>query len=234
MKKTTIILLLLIASAFLEAQSLEEIIMKYSSAIKADRLSSVSTVRITGKTSAMGMEMPLTMIMKNPNKVKVVNVFNGREIVSVFDGEKGYSINPMTGSSKPVELKEDQLKQVQNNNIFSNELMRYYKNGKLTLAGEENVNGKTAYKLKAEIEGDKPVFLYLDKNSYLLLKTSTLVTQMGASVKIESYMYDYSETDGVIIPMKTLAKVNGMDAAMITFDKVEIDILVDDSVFSIK
>ena len=135
MKKTTIILLLLIASAFLEAQSLEEIIMKYSSAIKADRLSSVSTVRITGKTSAMGMEMPLTMIMKNPNKVKVVNVFNGREIVSVFDGEKGYSINPMTGSSKPVELKEDQLKQVQNNNIFSNELMRYYKNGKLTLAG---------------------------------------------------------------------------------------------------
>lgn len=234
MKKTTIILLLLIASAFLEAQSLEEIIMKYSSAIKADRLSSVSTVRITGKTSAMGMEMPLTMIMKNPNKVKVVNVFNGREIVSVFDGEKGYSINPMTGSSKPVELKEDQLKQVQNNNIFSNELMRYYKNGKLTLAGEENVNGKTAYKLKAEIEGGKPVFLYLDKNSYLLLKTSTLVTQMGASVKIESYMYDYSETDGVIIPMKTLAKVNGMDAAMITFDKVEIDILVDDSVFSIK
>ncbi len=234
MKKTTIILLLLIASAFLEAQSLEEIIMKYSSAIKADRLSSVSTVRITGKTSAMGMEMPLTMIMKNPNKVKVVNVFNGREIVSVFDGEKGYSINPMTGSSKPVELKEDQLKQVQNNNIFSNELMRYYKNGKLTLAGEENVNGKTAYKLKAEIEGGKPVFLYLDKNSYLLLKTSTLVTQMGASVKIESYMYDYSETDGVIIPMKTLAKVNGMDAAMITFDKVETDILVDDSVFSIK
>lgn len=234
MKKTTIILLLLTASAFLEAQSLEEIIMKYSSAIKADRLSSVSTVRITGKTSAMGMEMPLTMIMKNPNKVKVVNVFNGREIVSVFDGEKGYSINPMTGSSKPVELKEDQLKQVQNNNIFSNELMRYYKNGKLTLAGEENVNGKTAYKLKAEIEGAKPVFLYLDKNSYLLLKTSTLVTQMGASVKIESYMYDYSETDGVIIPMKTLAKVNGMDAAMITFDKVETDILVDDSVFSIK
>ncbi|MGI6339771.1 MAG: hypothetical protein ACOXZV_10415 [Bacteroidales bacterium] len=234
MKKTTIILLLLIASAFLEAQSLEEIIMKYSSAIKADRLSSVSTVRITGKTSAMGMEMPLTMIMKNPNKVKVVNVFNGREIVSVFDGEKGYSINPMTGSSKPVELKEDQLKQVQNNNIFSNELMRYYKNGKLTLAGEENVNGKTAYKLKAEIEGGKPVFLYLDKNSYLLLKTSTLVTQMGASVKTESYMYDYNETDGVIIPMKTLAKVNGMDAAMITFDKVETDILVDDSVFSIK
>ncbi len=234
MKKTTIIVLLLFASAFLKAQSLEEIITKYSSAIKADRLSSVSTVKITGKTSVMGMEMPLTMIMKNPNKVRVVNVFNGREIVSVFDGEKGYSVNPMTGSLKPVELKEDQLKQVQNNNIFSNELMRYYKNGKLTLAGEEKVNGKTAYKLKAEIEGGEPVFLYLDKNSFLLVKTSTLVTQMGTPVKIESYMSDYSDTDGVVIPMKTLAKANGMDAAVITFDKVEVDILIDDSIFSIR
>jgi len=234
MKKTTIIVLLLFASAFLKAQSLEEIITKYSSAIKADRLSSVSTVKITGKTSVMGMEMPLTMIMKNPNKVRVVNVFNGREIVSVFDGEKGYSVNPMTGSLKPVELKEDQLKQVQNNNIFSNELMKYYKNGKLTLAGEEKVNGKTAYKLKAEIEGGEPVFLYLDKNSFLLVKTSTLVTQMGTPVKIESYMSDYSDTDGVVIPMKTLAKANGMDAAVITFDKVEVDILIDDSIFSIR
>ncbi|MDY0098408.1 MAG: hypothetical protein RBR81_04345 [Bacteroidales bacterium] len=234
MKKIPTIILLLFVSVFLKAQTLEEIVKKYSSAIKADRLSSVSTVRITGKTSAMGMEMPLTMIMKNPNKVKVVNKFNGREIISVFDGVKGYSINPMTGSSKPVELKDYQLKQVQNSNIFSNELMRYYQNGKLTLEGEENVNGKAAYKLKAEIEGGNPVFLYLDKNSCLLLKTSTSVTQMGTPIRMESYMSDYTETDGVVMPMKTLAKANGMDAAVITFDKVEVDIPVDDNAFSIR
>lgn len=234
MKKIPTIILLLFVSVFLKAQTLEEIVKKYSSAIKADRLSSVSTVRITGKTSAMGMEMPLTMIMKNPNKVKVVNKFNGREIISVFDGVKGYSINPMTGSSKPVELKDYQLKQVQNSNIFSNELMRYYQNGKLTLEGEENVNGKAAYKLKAEIEGGNHVFLYLDKNSCLLLKTSTSVTQMGTPIRMESYMSDYTETDGVVMPMKTLAKANGMDAAVITFDKVEVDIPVDDNAFSIR
>lgn len=234
MKKIPTIILLLFVSVFLKAQTLEEIVKKYSSAIKADRLSSVSTVRITGKTSAMGMEMPLTMIMKNPNKVKVVNKFNGREIISVFDGVKGYSINPMTGSSKPVELKNYQLKQVQNSNIFSNELMRYYQNGKLTLEGEENVNGKAAYKLKAEIEGGNPVFLYLDKNSCLLLKTSTSVTQMRTPIRMESYMSDYTETDGVVMPMKTLAKANGMDAAVITFDKVEVDIPVDDNAFSIR
>ena len=57
---------------------------------------------------------------------------------------------------------------------------------------------------------------------------------MGTPVKIESYMSDYSDTDGVVIPMKTLAKANGMDAAVITFDKVEVDILIDDSIFSIR
>ena len=40
------------------------------------------------------------MMMKNPNKIKVAYSFNGQEMVSVFDGEKGYMINPMTGSSR--------------------------------------------------------------------------------------------------------------------------------------
>jgi len=39
-------------------------------------------------------------------------------MISVFDGEKGYMVNPMMGSSDPVELTGDQLTQVQNNNIY--------------------------------------------------------------------------------------------------------------------
>ena len=82
-------------------------------------MSNVTTIKITGKMSAMGMEMPMEMLMKNPDKIKVIYSFNGQEMVSVFDGEKGYMINPMMGSSDPVELTGDQLKQVQNNNVFT-------------------------------------------------------------------------------------------------------------------
>ena len=57
---------------------------------------------------------------------------------------------------------------------------------------------------------------------------------MGIPFKMESYMSDYTENDSVVIPMKTLAKANVMKAAVISFDKVEVNIPIEDSVFSIK
>lgn len=116
MKKLVFVLTGLIAFAVINAQSLDEIVKNYSAAMKSDKLVSVTSLKITGKMSAMGMEMPMVMFMKNPNKIKVIYSFNGQDMVSVFDGEKGYMINPMTGSSDPVELTGDQLKQVLNNN----------------------------------------------------------------------------------------------------------------------
>src|SRR5450759_2202232 len=220
MKKLVFVLTGLIAVAVINAQSLDEIVKNYSSAMKSDKLAGVTSIKITGKMSAMGMEMPMVMFMKNPNKIKVTYSFNGQDMVSVFDGEKGYMINPMMGSSKPVELSSDQLKQVQNNNAFRNELLNYFKNGQLTLEGQENVNDKPAFKLKANV-GGSPIYMFLDKGSYMLVKTTTTVDQMGTSMNVDSYMTDYIDIEGVVMPKKTTAIANGMEAAVITLDKIE-------------
>ena len=233
MKKSFFLLAGLILVAVVNAQSLNEIVKNYSTAIKSDQLANVKTIKITGKMSAMGMEMPMEMYMKNPNKIKVVYTFNGQQMVSVFDGEKGYMMNPMMGSSNPVELTGDQLKQVQNNNVFRNEVMNYFNKKQLTLEGEESVNGKGAYKLKVNVEGGSPIYMFIDKSSSLLVKTSTTVDQMGTSMNVDSYMTDYSDTNGVIMPKKTTAMANGMEAAVITFDKVEVNIPMEDSLFKI-
>ena len=233
MKKLVFVLTGLIAVAVINAQSLDEIVKNYSSAMKSDKLASVTSIKITGKMSAMGMEMPMVMFMKNPNKIKVTYSFNGQDMVSVFDGEKGYMINPMMGSSKPVELSSDQLKQVQNNNAFRNELLNYFKNGQLTLEGQENVNDKPAFKLKANV-GGSTIYMFLDKGSYMLVKTTTTVDQMGTSMNVDSYMTDYIDIEGVVMPKKTTAMANGMEAAVITLDKIEVNIPMDDSFFKVK
>jgi outer membrane lipoprotein-sorting protein len=231
MKKIITIIVVIFAFSAINAQSLEEIVNKYSAAIKADQLAQVSTVKITGKITAMGMEMPMTMIMKNPNKIKMVYNINGQEIVSAFDGEKGYMVNPMMGSTQPVELTGDQLNQVQNNNIFTNELLKHFKNGKLVLEGEENVNGKPAFRLKATPEGLNPITMFIDKDSYYIVKTVTTAEQMGTSMNVEAVMTDYVDTDGVVMPKKTTTSANGMEAAVITFDKIEVNTPVEDTIF---
>jgi outer membrane lipoprotein-sorting protein len=233
MKKLVFVLTGLLVATVINAQSREEIVKSFSSAMKSDKLASVSSIKITGKMSAMGMEMPMTMFMKNPNKIKVVYSFNGQDMVSVFDGEKGYMINPMAGSSDPVELTGDQLAQVQKNSAFKNELLGYFKDGKLTLEGQENVNDKPAFKLKANV-GTSPIYMFVDKSTYLLVKSSTTVDQMGQSMNVDSYMTDYVDINGVVMPKKTTAMANGMEAATITFDKIEVNLPMEDSVFKVK
>ena len=233
MKKLFFILTGLIFTMALNSQSLDEIVKKYSTAMKTDQIANVSSIKITGKMSAMGMEMPLTMFMKNPNKIKVVYSFNGQDMVSVFDGEKGYTINPMTGSADPIELTGEQLESVKKNSAFRNELLTYFKDGKLTLEGEESVNSKPAFKMKASVS-TSPVYLFVDKESYMLVKTSATVEQMGQTMNVDSYMTEYTDIQGVVMPKKTTAMANGMEAAVISFDNIEVNIPMEDAVFKLK
>ena len=234
MKKVLMLFASLAAVYMLNAQSLDEILRKYSAAINSEKLSSIKTIRITGKMSSMGMQMPMVMYMKNPNKIKVTYSFSGQDMVSVFDGEKGYMMNPLMGSAEPVELTGEQLKQVQNNNAFRNELLTYYTNKQVTLEGSEDVNGSPASKLRISVEGGKPVYMFLDKKTGLIIKTSTTVEQMGTTMNIDSYMTDYVDTKGVVLPRKTTAMANGMEAATISFDLIEVDVPMDDSIFRVK
>jgi outer membrane lipoprotein-sorting protein len=233
MKKIVFVLTGLLVAAAINAQSLEEIVKKYLEANKQDKISALSTIKITGKMSMMGMDLPLEMWMKNPNKIKTVTNINGQEMISVFDGVKGYSINPMTGSAEPIEMTADQIKQTQNSNYFSNTMATYLKEGKLTLLGEETVNDKAAYKLKVNLDGGNTTDMFIDKGSYLLVKTSTTVNSGGMTVTVDAFPSDYKETNGLILPMKTTSSAQGMEFTII-FDKVEVNIPIEDSVFKIK
>ena len=217
----------------ISAQSLDEIVKKYTEANKLDHVASLKTIKITANMSMMGMEMPMVLWMKNPNKIKSVTTFKGQDMVQVFDGEKGYSISPMTGSTEPLEMTPDQVKQTLRSSMFQNSMANYLKNGQLALAGEDNVNDKPAYKIKATVEGGTVIDMFIDKSSYFLVKTSTTTSQGGMTIAVDSYPSDYTETNGVMIPMKTTSSAQGMNI-IINFTKVEVDVPMEDSMFKIK
>ena len=223
----------LLAVAVVSAQSLEEIVKRYSAANKLDKVGTLKTIKITGNMSVMGMDVPMEIWMKNPDKVKSVSNFNGQEMVSAFDGVKGYTINPMMGSTEPVEMTVDQLKNIQRNNMFQNYLENYLKNGQLALGGEEAVNGTPAYKINATLDGGTVVNLYIDKSSYLLTKQSVNMMAEGQTMVMDSYPSDYKDVNGLFVPMKTTMSMMGQEFTT-TFTKVEIDVPMDDSIFQLK
>lgn len=55
----TLVALIAITAAY--AQTIEEIVAKYTVANKLDKISSFKTIKITGKVSIMGMDLPVEM-----------------------------------------------------------------------------------------------------------------------------------------------------------------------------
>ncbi|HEX2921846.1 MAG TPA: hypothetical protein VHO50_11850 [Bacteroidales bacterium] len=233
MKKALLAVTGLFLVAVLNAQSLEEIVNRYTKANKFDQLSKLSSIKITAKMSmaSMNLTLPMEVWMKNPDKIKQVTDFNGQKIISAFNGTKGYSINPMGGSEKPVDMSADEIKQARNNIMFKNILQESLKAGKLTLLGVENVKEKPAFKVKADLDGI-PVVLYIDKESYLVSKQTTTVSQGGMETTVDSYPSDYKEVNGIILPMKTTSSTQGIDV-MMTYEKVEVNIPMEDSIFTL-
>jgi len=127
----------------------------------------------------------------------------------------------------------DQIKQADRNNMFNNYMARYLSEGKLTLEGEENVNGKPAFRIKTDLDGTGSATMFIDKSSYLIVKTIATVNQGGMDMTVESFPSDYTETSGILVPMKTTTSASGMEIVT-TFTKVEVDVPMEDSVFKIK
>jgi hypothetical protein len=229
MKKSILLFVALLTVVMVNAQTVEEIVKKYTAANKLDKMAGTSTVKITGKMSAMGMDLPVEMWMKNPDKMRMVMNMMGQEVVTIIDGKKGYTINPMTGSSAPVEMPQNQVDQNANQNIFNNYMEGYLKKGAITYQGNENVGDKPAYKLKINVDASTTLTMFIDKATNLLVKTSASTAQGNSDVTY----FDYKETNGVFLPMKTITSSQGMEMVMI-FEKVEVNIPMDDALFKLK
>jgi outer membrane lipoprotein-sorting protein len=233
MKKSIILLAALLVASVCSAQSLDEIVNKYYAANGTENLEKATTLSMEGRVSQMGVEMPMNIMVKKPDKVRMVITYSGMEIITTFDGEKGYMVNPLAGMAEPMEIPAEQLSGVQEYNMFRDNLLESFKAGRLKLEGEEAVDGKPAYKLIVTDEAGKPTTVFIDKESFLTVKSVATVEQMGQVMEVESYMKEYMEVGGAKFVKVVTQMVNGMELGGMTVDKVELDKELDDSLFKL-
>ena len=233
MKRTILAIIVFSSVCLLNAQNISAIVEKYEKSVGIEKLNSFSTIKVTGTMSQMGMTMPIMMLEKNPDKIKVVSTINNSELVQVVNGSKGYLINPMTGSSVPVELPADQVDQIKGNRMLKSSLKTQLDNGKLELIGNETTNGRASFRIKS-VTAAGDVFMLIDKETYYVLATQMTVNQMGMEMSVEMRMSDFKNIQGVIMPMKIETYMGGQFSGSIIYKSIEFDIPIDDSEFILK
>lgn len=155
------------------------------------------------------------------------------DMIQVFDGKKGYMINPMMGGNEVIEMPENEAANMKNQGSFATNLLSLLKENKLEMAGEANIKGKPAWKIKT-ITPAGTGYVYIDKATYRQVRTDMWVSQMGMDFNIETYLSDYTDFNGVLLPKSTTSYANGEEMMNVIIQKVELNLPMDDKLFSLK
>jgi hypothetical protein len=235
MKKLLVFLpvLLLISGISLQSQSLDDILKEHFKAMGEDNLLKVNTQRLTGKMLQGGIEIPLAMLSKRPDKVRVEGTFQELKFIQNYNGEEGWNLNPFAGVTDAQPMSEDELKSMKYQSDMDGMLWNWKDKGyTVTYDGKEDMEGTSCYKIKLVTkEGDSFTF-YIDSDSYIMIRTNAKVKVMGNETNSDSYYSNYMQQDGIAFPGKIENKQNDQVTGTIVIDKVELNTELADSLFN--
>jgi hypothetical protein len=141
-------------------------------------------------------------------------------------------IAPWTGSMEPQDMSEDQVKGMKQMGDMEGDLYNWKDKGfKVTLEGEDEMEGTPVYKIRLEKEDGDVFTYYIDAENYVILKVDSKVMVQGTEVESSSYYSNFKPVEGMIMPFNIESRVNDQVQMQIVIDSYQIDTDVDDSMF---
>ena len=231
MKRTFLLTaLMLFALISTQAQSLDKVLDSYYKANGLDKMADVKTFNVKAKVSVMGMELPMEIKVKKPNKFRVDMEMMGQKTTSAFDGENGWMINPMMGAGVQ-DLEGDQLKQAMGQADMEGALFNYEAKGSnIEMLGKVDIDGAEAYKLKLTDKDGVVQTYYINAGDYMVSKVESRVEAMGQSMDIVTKMVEYKDVNGIKMAHKIDIEMP-MGKQSVVMEEIKLDEPIDDAIF---
>jgi outer membrane lipoprotein-sorting protein len=217
------------------AQTVDEIVAKTVAAQGLKNLKAVQTLRATGTMTITppGLELPVLMEAKRPNKARMTFEVQGTENIQAYDGQNGWTLMPAQGKTSPEPATADELKDLEEQADIDGALVDYKAKGHtIELVGKEPVQGTDTYKLKVTLKNGDVQYYYIDSEHYLPIRIDGTRIVNGTELKVETYVGDYKTVNGVLLPHSMETNLTQVGVTQkVTIDKFEMDVPIDDARF---
>jgi hypothetical protein len=168
------------------------------------------TMEVVGQ----GISMDLTVYSARPGKTYMVIASDATgKIEKGTDGEVVWESSAMMGPQiKDGQEKVDFLREA-----ILDKFVRWREvYGSAESAGVETVDGSAAYKVILTPKDSRPQSWFFDRASKLLVKVELTVENPMGEFPVETFLSDYREIDGVLIPHLAKVVVMGQQRLMTT------------------
>jgi hypothetical protein len=208
------------------------IIARYIEAVggKDALLKTVSRhIRGTFSIPAQGMEGSLEMFRSIPNKLLIrVNIPSMGEMAQGFNGQVGFTSNPMQGASL---LEGNQLKQIGETADFYTELHRAEKFTSMETVELTEFQGKPCYRVKLVTKTGREYAEFFDQQTGLLAGDVGEQEIPGGTAEQITVYSDYKRFGDLLLPTRTATRIMTFEQVM-TFESVEFN-TVDETVYEL-
>jgi hypothetical protein len=234
MKRIALALVAMISLTALRAQTADDIILKYSSTLGGlDAFNKITSAKMAGTVTQQSMEMAITTQVINNKAARTDIEVMGYQIINVYNNGTGWKQNHFAGVETPTEMTGTELTEAKAQASLVNHLMDYKNRGhKVTLLGQEDVEGVKCYKISLVNKDDsKTTTYFINTTDYLLIKSVTSRELQGQDVEVETFYSDFKDINGLKFAMTRVQKIMGQDFASVKLDKIELNVTIDEKIF---
>jgi hypothetical protein len=217
------------------AQTVDEVIAKNIEAHGGlEKLKSVRTLRTTGKFTQGSFRAGFLQENKRADKVREEALIQGLAQIQAYDGKTGWQVSPFGGRKDAELISQDDLKGLTLDADIDGPLVDYKEKGhQAELLGHDTVEGTDCYKVKLTLKNCDMRYYFLDADSFLEVKMENQSNIRGAVQFTENYYGDYEQVSGLYFPFAFESGEKGNPVrTKYTVEKVEINVPLDDSLFS--
>ena len=232
--KKQLFAVLFFASLSVHAQTADEVIQKYTTNMGGlDAYNKISSAKMTGTYSVQGNDLGLTIQVINGKGMRSDIDAMGQSVTSVYFNGKGWKVNPFAGVTTPTDVTGTELNDFKVQSSLANQLMDYKARGhQVEMEGKETIEGIETYKIKLTSKDDSKVTTYfISTKDNTLIKSVTSRDIQGQPTDVESWYSDLKEIGGVKFFMVRDAKMNGEVFQTVKYDKIELNVPIDEKVF---
>jgi hypothetical protein len=218
-----------------DTRALDDVIARHIAARGgAARISALQSVRMTGKASAgPGRIALVTREIKRPGRIRMEFALQGVTAVYAWDGEHGWQVSPLDGSLAPEPLSSENTELAVELCDIEGPLVDWKAKGhQVELVGREKLLDREAFKLRVALKSGPLRFLYLDAQSYLLVRTETTRVLRGQNLELETTFGDYRDVGGLLFPYSIESGARDRPRRLsVIVEKVELNPALDDARF---
>jgi photosystem II stability/assembly factor-like uncharacterized protein len=203
------------------------------------RLAEIKTLRLTGRILFGGrgrsIDAAWGQVQKRPGLVRSETTLQGLTQISAYDGREGWTITPFQGRLDAEKASTDDAHALAQLAEIDGPLVGWRDKGhRIEALGTETIDGTPAIKLRVTRRDGDVQYVYLDPDSYLEIRVTSVRKVRGAEQITETDLGSYQQVAGVWVPFAIESGgPSGPRTSRILVERAEVNVATDDAWFKL-